>query len=111
MTPQEWATVIAAGGGLGGIGALVSALAALRTSKTAHENATEARASSEATLAELQPNHGSSLRDQIDALNRKTDLLAEEVILLARTQDQTLSLVRDRLNAHEADIQELKRGT
>lgn len=104
MSVHEWATAIASVGGLTGLAALLSALAALRTSKQAENSADKAHGTSQAIIGELKPNHGSSLRDAVDQLDRKTDLLAEEVTVLARSMDATNGLIRDRLNSIENQL-------
>lgn len=94
-------------GGFGGLAALVSSLAAWRTSKGAKDSANRAETASARVQAEFLPDHGNSLRDRIDGIDRRTELLAEEVTILAKSVDQTNDLMRDRLKAHDRELKAL----
>lgn len=89
-TVQSWATL----GGLGGLGGLLTGLAALFTGR-------RARSSSEAVKAELRPNHGSSLRD-------KVDILADEVTLIAGALSDYHKAMRDRVLEQERNLRDLR---
>lgn len=90
-------------GGLGGLAALIAAVAALRR----HEAATaEIR-------AEMRPDHGGSLRDAVDRIERGMDELRGEHRDLSRRLGHELGEVRRDLHQartdHEIRLRRLER--
>ena len=91
-------------GGLGGLAALIAAVAALRR----HEAATaEIR-------AEMRPDHGGSLRDAVDRIERGMDELRGEHRDLSRRLGHELGEVRRDLHQartdHEIRLRRLERN-
>lgn len=91
-------------GGLGGLAALIAAVAALRR----HEAATaEIR-------AEMRPDHGGSLRDAVDRVQRSVDELRGEHRDLSRRLGHELGEVRRDLHQartdHEIRLRRLERN-
>lgn len=108
MVAAEWSQIVAAAGGFGGVAALLSAITSTRTARAARRSADTARADTKAVLSQFKPDHGDSLRDKVDAVDKRTELLAQEVTLLANAVDQTNNLVRDRLKAHDREFARLR---
>lgn len=91
-------------GGLAGLAAVITAVATLRRSETRHA---QARADSEARwitiTSELEPNHGSSLRDAVDRIEHSVDSLREDHTDLARRLGHQIGEIRRAMDREHGD--------
>ena len=108
VSAGEVAEILAGLGGLGGVAALFSAWTAVRTSRKAEESAEGTRKAATAMLGEFKPDHGNSLRDRVDGIEATTKVIADEVRVLASSIDQYNDIVRDRLKAHDRELDSLR---
>lgn len=91
-------------GGLAGLAAVITAASTLRRSEARHA---KARADDEArwitVTSELEPNHGSSLRDAVDRIEHAVDELREDHTDLARRLGHELGEIRRTMDREHGD--------
>lgn len=87
MTGPEVTDLLAAVGGLGGLGALITSLATLVKTRQVHDD-----------TSQLRPDHGSSVADKVDL-----------VLDLTRSHGHQIGEIRKELDAERDDRQELDR--
>lgn len=96
-------------GGFAGLAALITAAAGvlvqLRSLRKVRED-----------TAQLQPNHGSSLADEIARQGHEITHQSEKIDLILRTvdrinesADQTHGLISDRLHMHDIELRDIKK--
>lgn len=91
-------------GGLAGLAAVLTALGTLRRAEVHHAQTRQADEARWLTVtAELQPNHGSSLRDAVSRIETSVDALSEGQADLARRLGHEIGEVRRAMDREHAD--------
>lgn len=98
-------------GGLAGLAAVITSLATLRRTENQHAKRRAVDDARWLTVStELQPNHGSSLRDAVARIEHSVDALREDHTDLSRRLGHEMGDIRRARDREHADISERLRG-
>lgn len=89
-------------GGFAGLAALITAatgiLIQLRSLRKVRED-----------TAQLQPDHGTSVADKVNAISKQLDLIQSAQEQTAHSAEAVHELITDRLHMHDIELRDIKR--
>jgi len=100
IDPSHIQFVEALGGGVG-IAAVLGGFAAL------FHRQTQSNRKTDAMMAELKPDHGNSLKDKVDAIDRSMALLNANMENMAHSSERIHGLLVDKMAAHDREFKQV----